>query len=256
MQSLPAITAVKTVPASAAVRSATAASSAMQSTEHSVAQSTEQTPVAAYADEQALRQQQAAAEQDAAEQLTDTQLPDSGQPAAEWSGLSQPLSAEELALLYRQPLISSGFSQPLPPALAVSALPADNLSAATAQSAVATLMVTPPQQGLAATTSLVTGQTLAEPILTQRQSAELPNVLSAASLQALRQQAVLAATGTASQTTGSELPPSPLIVSQPAGQHGTLQHSMALAVMMNRQLNTVLSASTDSTAVAAAVHIR
>jgi len=279
MQPLPAVTAVKTAPASAVVRTAPAASSALQSaaqtvdqsTEQSVVQSTEQgqAPVIAYADEQALRQQQAAAEQDTTEQLTEPQLPDSGQPAAELSVLSQPLSAEELALLYRQPLLSAGFTQPLPVVLAVSARPADHSNDAPTVAAVANLTSAQQQPGSVALASLapvrlVTGQDLvsqtqAEVVLTERQRPAPHNLLSVSSLQALQQQVVLAAVGSASQTSAAEFPVSQLVLSQAAAPHSTLQqstlqHSMALTSLLNRQVNAVTGnaawlTSTDSSVV-------
>ena len=279
MQPLPAVTAVKTAPASAVVRTAPAASSALQSaaqtvdqsTEQSVVQSTEQgqAPVIAYADEQALRQQQAAAEQDTTEQLTEPQLPDSGQPAAELSVLSQPLSAEELALLYRQPLLSAGFTQPLPVVLAVSARPADHSNDAPTVAAVANLTSAQQQPGSVALASLapvrlVTGQDLvsqtqAEAVLTERQRPAPHNLLSVSSLQALQQQVVLAAVGSASQTSAAEFPVSQLVLSQAAAPHSTLQqstlqHSMALTSLLNRQVNAVTGnaawlTSTDSSVV-------
>lgn len=272
MPPLPAITAVKTTPASTMVRSAAAASSALQSaaqsavqtadqsTEQSVAPSTQQgqAPVTAYAEEQALRQQQAAAEQNATEQLTETQSPDSGEPAAELFLLSQPLSAEELALLYRQPLISSGFSQPLP---------AEN-SNGSITSAVAPLISASTESGAAAMASLesaslapatLPAQALAEPMLTQWQRAEQPHLLSVSSQQALQQQAVLVVTDHVSQTSTagfpageakrqhSTLPHSPL-------QHSPLQQSMAQTSLLNRQFNALNGhaawlTSTDSSAV-------
>ncbi len=284
MQPLPAVTAVKTAPASAVVRTAPAASSALQSaaqtvdqsTEQSVVQSTEQgqVPVIAYADEQALRQQQAAAEQDTTEQLTEPQLPDSGQPAAELSVLSQPLSAEELALLYRQPLLSAGFTQPLPVVLAVSARPADHSNDAPTVAAVANLTSAQQQPGSVALASLapvrlVTGQDLvsqtqAEAVLTERQRPAPHNLLSVSSLQALQQQVVLATVGSASQTSAAEFPVSQLVLSQAAAPHSTLQHStlqqstlqhsMALTSLLNRQVNAVTGnaawlTSTDSSVV-------
>jgi flagellar hook-length control protein FliK len=285
MQPLPAMTAVKTAPASAAVRSAAVASSVLQSTEQTAGQnvvySSElpqpeqgQAPVTTYSDEQALCQQLAAAEQDATEQVTETQLPDSGEPASELFLLSQPLSAEELALLYRQPLLSTDFIQPLPVVLAASALPADNSNGATTAAAVANLTSAQSQPELAAMTSIalarqVTGQdvfsqtlaqqTLAEPVLTERQWPASHNLLSVSSLQALQQQAVQATAGSASQTSIAELPVSQQVLSQAAVTHSTLphstlQHSMALTSLLNRQFNALNGnaawlTSTDSSAV-------
>jgi hypothetical protein len=279
------MTAVKTAPASAAVRSAAVASSVLQSTEQTAGQnvvySSElpqpeqgQAPVTTYSDEQALCQQLAAAEQDATEQVTETQLPDSGEPASELFLLSQPLSAEELALLYRQPLLSTDFLQPLPVVLAASALPADNSNGATTAAAVANLTSAQSQPELAAMTSIaparqVTGQdvfsqtlaqqTLAEPVLTERQWPASHNLLSVSSLQALQQQAVQATVSSASQTSIAELPVSQQVLSQAAVTHSTLphstlQHSMALTSLLNRQFNALNGnaawlTSTDSSAV-------
>lgn len=253
MQPLPAITAVKTAPASAAVRSAAAASSGLQKTEHSAGQtvvqnSESQQPeqgqalVTAYADEQALRQQQVAAEQDATEQLTEPQGADSAQPASadpavELSVLSQPLSAEELALLYRQPLLGAGLSQSLPVAShqGATALTAPDLrllpqSAAAAMASLGSASLAP--------VTLPPAQTLAEPVLTARQQPARHHLPSLSSLQAL-QQTFLPIAGNASQTSALEPPPSPVLVSQTAAQHSTLPQSMALTSLLNRQFNTV-----------------
>lgn len=259
MQSLAASTAVKTAPAAATVRSASAASSGLQKTEHSAgpsvvqngeSQQQEQRAVSAYADEQALRQQQVAAEQAATEQLTEAQEPASADPAsadpasadpaAEWSGLSQPLSAEELALLYRQPLLS-----PLLPATsdqtataAMPDLPSLPQSAAVASLGAASLVPV----------TLPAAQTLAEPVLTDRQQPALYHQPAVSSLQAL-QQAFLPTTSNASQTSAAETPLSPLFVSQTAAAHSTLQHStlqqsslppaLALTSLLNQQFNRV-----------------
>ncbi len=259
MQSLAASTAVKTAPAAATLRSASAASSGLQKTEHSAgpsvaqhsvvqngeSQQQEQRAVSAYADEQALRQQQVAAEQAATTQLTEAQEPAgadpaSADPAAEWSGLSQPLSAEELALLYRQPLLG-----PLLPATsdqtataAMPDLPSLPQSAAVASLGAASLVPV----------TLPVAQTLAEPVLTERQQPALNHQPSVSSLQAL-QQAFLPTTSNANQTSTAELALSPVFASHTAAAHSTLQQSslqqsslppaLALTSLLNRQFNMV-----------------
>ncbi len=248
MQSLAASTAVKTAPAAATVRSASAASSGLQKTEHSAGPSVAQnslvqngespeqgqTAVTAYADEQALRQQQAATAQLTEVQEPASADPASADPAAEWSELSQPLSAEELALLYRQPLLGAGLSQLLPAtshqAATAAAMP-DLLPQSAAVGSLGAASLAP--------VTLPPAQTLADPVLTERQQPALYHQAAVSGVQAF-----LPTAGNANQTSTAELALSPVLASQTVAAHSTLQHSslppaLALTSLLNRQFNMV-----------------
>lgn len=271
MQPLPVITALKTA------RSTTTANCAFAATEPGA--SHEQTPVVPYADEQAFRQQQATAEQAATEPLTETERPDSDQPAAELSMLSPSLSVDELALLYRQPpmnavgslLVSPGHSSTEAVASVVAQLPAQSQPAVLASSLSAALI--PVTVGSAQD---VTQLQSVVPMLAAQPHSALPDQLSISSLQLLQPQTMPAAVGSASQSKPAEqlgqttalpgalqqstlqqsaLPQSALQLShmqqsrlqastlQPNTlQPSTLQQSLALTSLHNRQL-TALSGS-------------